>query len=271
MLPEQIKPGKGFPGNTFGAQDVSRIADQWCACITDQGDIFAPLEPVYYRLATLSLIEFVKRNQTCRNTNMIEEDPRVAGIFGSDQIHRTQSFSGSGREVAQVADRRGDNIQRSWLRSTHFHRSCLKAVEFTGELEYSPPNCSPKCIRYTGSMFQAGFDIRYMLCLPALLVAIASTGCAGAGSSTSGIPLAAVPEPERETTQKEKTDAALGTSRRDHTGWDLLRQSRTPSGSLDKDTLLVSAERFLDHGQTETAVSILQLVQRHDLNPRGFS
>jgi len=119
-------------------------------------------------------------------------------------------------------------------------------------------------------MFQAGFDIRYMLCLPALLVAIASTGCAGAGSSTSGIPLAAVPEPERETTQKEKTDAALGTSRRDHTGWDLLRQSRTPSGSLDKDTLLVSAERFLDHGHTETAVSILQLVQRHDLNPSGL-
>ena len=119
-------------------------------------------------------------------------------------------------------------------------------------------------------MFQVSFDIRHWLCLPVLLVAIASTGCAGTDSATSGIPLAAVPEPEPKTAREEQPDPAPVSSRRDHTGWDLLRQSQAPSDSPDKKILLASAEQFLDHGHPETAVSVLQLVRRRDLNPSGM-
>ena len=117
-------------------------------------------------------------------------------------------------------------------------------------------------------MFQAGFDDRHKLFLLATTVMIAASGCAGSGNSSSGTPLPGASEPGQAIVLEQQTSTVLTTpdSDSDQTGWDLLWQSQTLSGAQAQSPLLASAERFLDHGHSEIAASVLQLVQQHALN-----
>jgi hypothetical protein len=115
-------------------------------------------------------------------------------------------------------------------------------------------------------MFQAGFDDRHKLFLLAASVIIATSGCAGSGNSSSGTPLPGTSEPGQAIVLEQQTSTVLTTADSDQTGWDLLWQSQTLSGAQAQSPLLASAERFLDHGHSEIATSVLQLVQQPTLN-----
>jgi hypothetical protein len=115
-------------------------------------------------------------------------------------------------------------------------------------------------------MFLAAFDDRHKLFLLAAAVTIATSGCAGPGSISSGTPLPGAPESGQVVVLEQQTSTVLTALDSDQTGWDLLWQSQTLSGVQAQNRLLSSAQRFLDHRHTEIAASVLELVQRHELD-----
>ena len=115
-------------------------------------------------------------------------------------------------------------------------------------------------------MFLAAFDDRHKLVLLAAAVTIATSGCAGPGSISSGTPLPGAPESGQVVVLEQQTSTVLTALDSDQTGWDLLWQSQTLSGVQAQNRLLSSAQRLLDHRHTEIAASVLELVQRHELD-----
>ena len=90
------------------------IGQRGRAGIADQSHILACVHGLHELGGGGALIVLVQRNRVPRDG--VPREQRAAGsrVLASDQIRRAQHFDRARAGVAQVADRRGDDIEAAW-------------------------------------------------------------------------------------------------------------------------------------------------------------
>ena len=75
----------------------------------------------------LAFVVFVHREQRPLDAEMREQAPGVPGVLGADGIDRAQHLQRARRQVAEVADRGGDDVQGAC--AGHGFRGIVGALE----------------------------------------------------------------------------------------------------------------------------------------------
>jgi len=90
------------------------VAHQRRARIGDQRQRFAGEQACDQLRGDFAFVVFVHRQQWPLDAEMREQAPAVPRVLGADRIDRAQHLQRPRREIAEVADRGGDDVQRAW-------------------------------------------------------------------------------------------------------------------------------------------------------------
>jgi hypothetical protein len=96
-----------------GDQPETGVADQRRAGVGHQGQRFAAAQARDQALALLGLVVFVQRDQALLDAVMGQQLAGVAGVLGADRGHSAQGLQRPRGEVAEMADRGGDDVQHA--------------------------------------------------------------------------------------------------------------------------------------------------------------
>jgi hypothetical protein len=94
-----------------GDQVETRIAHQRRACVADQRDRVALCKSCNELRALRSFVVFVQRRQRGADPAGLQHLAGVARILRRDQRDAREHLAGARREIAQVADRRCDDVE----------------------------------------------------------------------------------------------------------------------------------------------------------------
>ena len=100
----------------FGTQPhqiLSGIGDGRCTGVRHQSTGLPSQQPLQDGLARSGMVVFVVAHQGLFDLKVIQQLHRDPGVLRGDEVHGSQRLRCPGREVPQVADGRGHQIQRT--------------------------------------------------------------------------------------------------------------------------------------------------------------
>ena len=119
-------PGDGHDGNVVRQQDlqevVGRVGDARRAGVGDQGNVPPLLQQAEQALRLGHLVVVVVAQQRAGDVEMGQQLAGVAGILGGDQVHAAKDAQGAQGDVVEIADGRGDDVQRAAI----IRRRCFR-------------------------------------------------------------------------------------------------------------------------------------------------
>ena len=92
---------------------LAGVADARCARIRDERDLLAALQPFNYLLGALGLVELEVAEERLADFKMFQQLPRAARVLRRHHVALPQHAQGAQRDVLQVADGRGNQIERA--------------------------------------------------------------------------------------------------------------------------------------------------------------
>ena len=97
--------------HTGADEKESRIGDAGRTRIADQGDGLAVEDPLFHALHFFVFVELVVRFHPCLDVVVLEQDGTGPRVFGQDEVGFLQDADSPQRDVFQIADRRGNDIE----------------------------------------------------------------------------------------------------------------------------------------------------------------
>jgi len=97
--------------NGLGGQPASGVADAGHSGVGDHGDAPARLERLHKFMRTTALVVLVATHGRGRDLEVVQQLLRLACVFAGYPVSAFEYIKGAQRNVAQVADRRGDQIK----------------------------------------------------------------------------------------------------------------------------------------------------------------
>src|SRR4051812_6034786 len=93
---------------------LARVADAWTASIGHQRDFFTASESLENLLAAPGFIELKVTDQGLGNAEVFEQLTCSARIFRRHEVAFFEGSQGPQRNILEVADWRGHQVQSSW-------------------------------------------------------------------------------------------------------------------------------------------------------------
>ncbi len=191
--------GDGDPrGDRRTYQLVARIGDERRAGVGDEGDARARLEPLDQERPRARRVVLVIGRQRRRDAISGAEAPRDAGILASDKVDTAQGVEGAQGDVAEIADRRRDEMKPRGQPARRLGRSLGGIMRMRPQLWFTSRRAAARlaCLRLPcWSHFLSRLATilgsvlgRAPLALAPFLLSLALAACQGANLTEKGPP-----------------------------------------------------------------------------------
>ncbi len=186
--------GRDDDASLGGGRDeqVARIAHERRAGVGNEGDALAVAQAADELRHAGPLVVLVQRNERPLKTELPEQAPAMPRVLGGNRGSSRENLARSGGNVAQVADRRRDDVEHA--RASHYKMSLTGRTAQPDDPRQGPPPMQAK--------------LRIARNAAAALAAALVTACQLAGLPSLGGPDAAVERAERQSRQGDHAAAA---------------------------------------------------------------